>query len=84
MLKFFIKDSGSGIPKEMIDDIFKSFNKYEDASQSFVPGIGLGLTISKKMVNVLGGEIWVDSVVGQGSVFSFIIPFYSTKSKKSN
>jgi len=71
---FFVKDTGIGIIKENIDKIFDRFHQIIDKSYKKQEGTGLGLTISKAIVNLLNGEIWVDSVYGIGSVFYFTIP----------
>lgn len=75
MLEFFVKDSGVGIDKNKQEEIFERFRqaKHEDA-QKF-GGTGLGLAICKGIVELLGGEIWVNSEVGKGSEFVFTIPF---------
>lgn len=73
-LKFSVEDTGIGIPKDKLDLIFEAFTQAEkDTSQKF-GGTGLGLTISKKFVELMGGKIFVESEVGKGSTFSFIIP----------
>nr|WP_239060744.1 GAF domain-containing protein [Bacteroides sp. 519] len=69
-IKFYVKDTGTGIPKEKQEQIFNRFTKLD----SFSVGTGLGLTISKSLVELMGGEIGVDSEVGQGSCFWFTYP----------
>ncbi|WP_310556999.1 ATP-binding protein [Flavobacterium sp.] len=71
---FEIKDSGIGIPENFKDNIFKRFNKLNVHSISANEGLGLGLAISKAYVEMLGGEISVQSQVGIGSTFKFWIP----------
>lgn len=72
-LKFCISDNGPGIPKEEIPLVF---NKYYRASgvRDQVDGVGLGLTISKQIVEAHGGAVWVESREGQGSTFYFTLP----------
>lgn len=73
-IRFYVKDTGIGIPEDHIDYIFDRFMKVEDKSKLY-DGAGLGLTITKNLVNMLGGKIWVESVPGQGSTFYFTLPF---------
>ncbi|HNX21670.1 MAG TPA: response regulator [Bacteroidales bacterium] len=74
-IEFFVKDTGKGIAQEKIDMIFKMFSQEESSMTRGYEGSGLGLTISKGLLNLLGGEIQVSSVKGIGSNFSFRIPF---------
>ncbi|MBI4091390.1 PAS domain S-box protein, partial [candidate division WWE3 bacterium] len=69
-----IKDSGQGIPKESIPHLFTKFYRVSGVLGQGSKGTGLGLYISKEIVKLHGGEIWVESSVGQGSVFSFTVP----------
>ncbi|MCK4344737.1 MAG: response regulator [Bacteroidales bacterium] len=73
-IRFYVKDTGIGIPEDHIDYIFDRFIKVEDKTKLY-GGAGLGLTITKNLVNMMGGEIWVESVVNQGSTFYFTLPF---------
>ncbi|WP_424966338.1 response regulator [Dinoroseobacter sp. S375] len=68
-----IEDTGIGIAPEMIDHIFGEFNQAEDERNRAFEGTGLGLAITKQLIELMGGEIWVDSVLGEGSCFSFRI-----------
>lgn len=72
-LKFIIKDSGLGIPNEKIDSIFSDFNQLDSSATKKYGGTGLGLTISKKLIELMDGEIKVQSELGKGSEFSFYI-----------
>ncbi|WP_144607069.1 PAS domain-containing sensor histidine kinase [Algoriphagus algorifonticola] len=69
---FQVKDNGLGIREEYLDKIFALFSRLHTRDK--IPGTGLGLAIVKKIVEKLGGEIWVNSTVGVGSIFSFKIP----------
>jgi CheY-like chemotaxis protein len=71
---FYIKDSGIGLPPNKVEVIFERFRQAEESSTKEYGGTGLGLTISKKLVELLGGTIWVESVVNEGSVFYFTLP----------
>jgi len=81
-LHFFVKDTGIGIPVDKMDVIFQRFRQVEDAYTRNYDGTGLGLTISRKLSRLMGGDMWVESVSGEGSTFSFTIPFEMTGTKK--
>ncbi|MDP2423142.1 MAG: PAS domain S-box protein, partial [Bacteroidales bacterium] len=68
-LQFFVKDTGTGIPKAQEDIIFDRFRQGSESLTRNYEGAGLGLSISKAFVEMLGGKIWVESVVGTGSTF---------------
>jgi PAS domain S-box-containing protein len=69
-----IRDSGMGVPPEHLDRIFDRFYRVPSPAGGKVEGSGLGLSICKAIVEEHGGRIWVESVVGQGSTFSFTLP----------
>jgi len=73
-IEFFVKDTGMGIPADMQKIIFERFSKLDNPSGSNAGGSGLGLSISKAYVELMGGRIWVESEVGKGSSFYFTIP----------
>ena len=66
-----IEDTGIGIPPEMRRHIFGEFNQVEDEMNRRFDGTGLGLAICKSLIDLMSGELWVDSEVGKGSCFSF-------------
>jgi len=66
---FYVKDTGIGIPDDMKDNVFKRFMQVDHGLNRSYQGTGLGLTISKNLVELLGGTISVESVVGKGSTF---------------
>lgn len=80
LLEFFVKDTGLGIPEDKLEHIFERFGQVGDERQKAVSGTGLGLTISKNLVELLGGEMWVKSVPDKGSTFFFTIPYIKVKS----
>ena len=82
-LEFFVKDTGPGIREEQKNFIFERFRQGSESLSRNYEGAGLGLTISKAFVEMLGGEIWVESSEGKGSAFYFTIP-YIVKTEKRN
>jgi len=74
-IKFLIKDTGIGIPSHLHREIFEAFVQADSSSTRKFGGAGLGLSISKRLVELMNGNIDVDSVDGQGSTFWFILPF---------
>ncbi len=79
-LLFSIHDTGIGIPEEMLDSVFNRFIRIEAENRKRREGTGLGLSISKAYVEMLGGRIWVESVVQKGSTFYFTIPYLAVDS----
>ena len=73
-LHISIKDTGIGIPKDKLAEIFKIFRQAEEGYAREFEGAGLGLTITEKLVKMMGGEIKVESEVGVGSVFTVVFP----------
>ncbi|HET9569868.1 MAG TPA: histidine kinase dimerization/phospho-acceptor domain-containing protein [Bacteroidales bacterium] len=71
---FYVKDTGMGIPKERQDAIFERFIHADIENKKAMQGAGLGLAISKSFVEMLGGKIWVESMVDEGSTFYFALP----------
>ncbi|MFA5417895.1 MAG: response regulator [Bacteroidales bacterium] len=78
-LEFFVQDSGIGIESGLHDKIFNRFHKAELEITRLYEGIGLGLAICKGNVDLLGGRIWVESVLTKGSAFYFTIPYLRSK-----
>jgi len=74
-LEYFVKDSGMGIPEEQIEFIFERFRQGSESHSKQYEGSGLGLSISKAYIELLGGKIRVESAVGKGSTFYFTIPY---------
>ena len=73
-LEFFVKDTGIGIGKESLKKVFEHFIKEDRGPLKMTEGSGLGLSISKGLIELLGGKIWVESEKGKGSAFYFTLP----------
>ncbi len=73
-IEFFVKDTGIGISRDLQKKLFGKTGE-EDQNSGKTEGPGLGLTIAKNLIKLMGGKIWVESELGQGSTFSFTIPF---------
>ena len=84
-LKISVKDTGIGIPKDKLDSVFERFNQVDNSRTRKYGGTGLGLTISKLYVELMGGKIKVKSELNQGSTFYFILNFpLQTESKMAS
>ncbi|WP_183578376.1 two-component regulator propeller domain-containing protein [Mucilaginibacter sp. X5P1] len=70
---FSVKDTGIGIPQHKLSDLFKPFSQVDSSTTRKYGGTGLGLVISERLINLMGGEIQAVSVLGEGSTFSFTI-----------
>ncbi|WP_299976711.1 transporter substrate-binding domain-containing protein [Desulfobacula sp.] len=81
-LEFSVQDSGIGLTKEQRGKLFKAFSQADTSTTRKHGGTGLGLTISKKLCEMMGGDIWVESVAGEGSTFIFTAVFGLHKEKK--
>lgn len=78
-----VRDTGQGIPPEEIDNVFKEFHQMENRGTTKIKGTGLGLPISRKIVELHGGKISVESEAGKGSTFSFTIPVDLVEAEKA-
>ncbi len=85
-LRFQVVDSGIGIPEEVQNDLFKAFTQAEESTTRKFGGTGLGLSICNRLIDMMGGTIEVESVLGEGSAFTVTVglPFDRTSTVKSD
>jgi len=75
-IEFFVKDTGSGVLNNQKEFIFERFRQGSESLNRNYEGAGLGLSISKAYVEILGGKIWIESEDGKGSIFYFTLPYF--------
>jgi PAS domain S-box-containing protein len=81
-IEFFVKDSGIGIAPELKDKIFERFRRGDISDTTEYEGAGLGLSITKAFVEMLGGKIWLESQLNKGTTFFFSLPFSTVRDSK--
>ena len=78
IIQFYIRDTGQGIPPEDVPHLFQKFYRVDDSNTRTIGGTGLGLFICRKVVELYGGRIWVESKINKGSTFYINLPRLST------
>ena len=75
MIEFFVKDEGIGFSKDKLDVMFQHFRQLDESQTRQYGGLGLGLSVAQKFVELLGGSMWAESEPGKGSTFYFAVPY---------
>lgn len=78
-IEFFVRDTGVGISSSQQEDIFNNFRQADESVTRSFGGTGLGLSICKGLVELLGGKIWVKSVISEGATFYFTLPIVKSE-----
>jgi PAS domain S-box-containing protein len=78
LIDLAVQDSGIGIPADKFDKIFETFSQADSSTTRQYGGTGLGLTISRKLAELMGGRLWVESVEGTGSTFHLELPLMAS------
>jgi signal transduction histidine kinase len=76
-VRISVSDTGEGIPEDTLEEIFNEFSQAESAGRDPRAGAGLGLTISRRLLNLMSGRIWAESVYGEGATFHVVVPKYN-------
>ncbi|MEP7003078.1 MAG: GAF domain-containing protein [Chloroflexota bacterium] len=74
LVHVFVRDSGLGIPADSVEKVFERYSRLESGATRYIQGTGLGLPIARQIIEMHGGHAWVESTVGEGSVFQFTLP----------
>ena len=80
---FIVEDTGIGIERDIVQNIFNRFEQVDNSLTRSVMGTGLGLTISKELISIMGGEIKVESIINKGTTFSVTLPFKVEKADQA-
>jgi PAS domain S-box-containing protein len=84
LVRFSVSDTGVGIPKEKMQSIFDAFSQADTSATRKYGGTGLGLTISQRLVDMMGGKVWAESELGKGTTFHFTAKLKKSDSRESN
>jgi len=82
-MEISVADTGIGIKREDFSRLFRDFAQLEAPITKKYPGAGLGLSLTRKLVELHGGRIWAESEFGKGSTFTFILPLKQTNEMKT-
>jgi len=83
-IQFAVKDTGIGIPADRVDRLFQAFSQVDSSTTRNYGGTGLGLVISQRLSEMMGGRIWVESELGQGSTFYFSLVTQACETPQEN
>jgi len=81
-IEIAVTNHGKGIPPEDVPRLFDRFTRLDESRESGVPGLGLGLYISKGLIEAHGGRIWVESTPGENTTFHFTLPVRVVSSER--
>ncbi|HEV2012115.1 MAG TPA: GAF domain-containing protein [Candidatus Limnocylindria bacterium] len=74
LVHVFVRDSGLGIPADSLEKVFERYSRLDSGATRYIQGTGLGLPIARQIIEMHGGRAWVESTLGEGSVFQFTLP----------
>ncbi len=81
-MRFFVRDTGIGIPQEKRDHLFQAFSQADASTYNLYGGTGLGLATSRRLAELMGGRMWFESEAGRGSIFHLALPYQPIEGSK--